>query len=128
LPIAALTLVLAAFSAAAFAQDPVVVKIDFPFVAGGKDMEPGSYYIEVLDAGPVLLGPYKMSGARITMPTMTRLGRHDNDAEPELVFDKIGGRYFLSEVWLPGLDGYLLLGTQEQHDHRILGGPRGKKK
>jgi hypothetical protein len=57
----------------------------------------------------------------------TRLGRHDRDAEPEIVFDKLGGKFLLSEVWLPGQDGYLLLTTKEQHDHAVLGGSNPRK-
>lgn len=38
--------------------------------------------------------------------------------EPHIVFDKIGERYFLSEVWLPGADGYLLHATNEKHTHQ----------
>ncbi len=58
---------------------------------------------------------------------LTRLGRHDRDAEPEIVFDKVGGKFLLSEVWLAGEDGYILLTTKEQHDHRILGGSKPRK-
>jgi len=54
------------------------------------------------------------------MAVITRLGRHDKDAEPELVFDKVAGAMHLSEVWFPGQDGLLLLGTGETHEHHVL--------
>jgi hypothetical protein len=129
--VAALVLALSALGAAAYAQVLTKVEIGFPFVARGVEMAPGSYTIEFSQAGPLVLSSSTPSRARtvdrVVMPTITRLGRHDTDAEPELVFDKIDGKFHLSEVWLPGRDGYLLLGTKEQHDHRILGGPLGKK-
>jgi len=106
---------------------PVTVNIGFGFVAGGKSMPAGKYQIDIKSAsGPVILrGDAKDSEA--ILQVMTRLGRHDNDLEPELVFDKIGPALHLSEIWVAGEDGYLVLGTQEKHDHVVLGGPRGKK-
>lgn len=100
------------------------VNIDFAFTAAGKPMPAGKYQVEVTKAGPVVLSG---TGVRVSLRVITRLGRHDEDNEPELVFDKFGGVLHLSEVWLPGQDGYLLLGTTEMHDHTILGGPKGKK-
>jgi hypothetical protein len=43
---------------------------------------------------------------------------------PMLVFDKVGDRHYLSEVWMPGLDGFLLQARAEQHSHRLV---KGKK-
>jgi hypothetical protein len=36
------------------------------------------------------------------------------------VFDRVGDERFLSEVWLPGEDGYLVRGTAAQHQHDIV--------
>jgi hypothetical protein len=106
---------------------PITLSIGFAFVAGGKSMPAGKYQIDIKSAsGPIVLrGDAKDSEA--ILPVMTRLGRHDNDQEPELIFDKLGPALHLSEIWLPGEDGYLVLGTQEKHDHVVLGGPKGKK-
>ena len=123
---AALVLAASSFSASQLNPNQVVVDINFAFVASGTSMAAGKYSIQVSESAPVVLTAMQ-GGNRILFPVMTRLGRHDNDADPELVFDKLGDTFHLSEVWLPGQDGYLLLGTKEKHDHRILGGPRGKK-
>jgi hypothetical protein len=106
---------------------PITVNIGFTFTAGGKSMPAGKYEIDIKSAnGPIVLrGGEK--GSEAILAVMTRLGRHDNDQEPELVFDRIGAALHLSEVWLPGEDGYLVLGTVEKHDHVVLGGPKGKK-
>jgi len=99
--------------------------IPFQFYAGDKVMPAGKYEIARNAAGPITLtGP---SNARVMMSVLTYLGRHDSDAEPELIFDKIKGEMHLSEIWLPGQDGLLLLGTKEQHDHEVLGPGRKKK-
>jgi hypothetical protein len=101
------------------------VNIDFPFVAAGKSMPAGKYTVTATGNGPVLL---KGASGQVTLSVITRLGRHDKDAEPELVFDKLESGLHLSEVWMPGEDGYLLLGTKETHGHTVVGGPMGKKK
>lgn len=124
----AVALALAVTIGVAVAQAPPVrVTIGFPFLAGGKSMPAGTYQIDVKGwDGPIVLrGDAKNSEAILSV--MTRLGRHDNDRELELVFDKLGTLVHLSEVWIPGEDGYMLLGSKERHDHVVLGGPRGVK-
>ena len=64
---------------------------------------------------------------RVLMSVITMLGRHDQDAESEFVFDKIDRKLVLSEVWMPGKDGLLLLATKGPHEHAVLGGPNPKK-
>ena len=99
--------------------------IPFTFFAGSKEMPAGKYEIVHNPAGPIQIsGPSKSTA---TLPVLTFLGRHDGDAEPELIFDKINGQMHLSEIWLPGKDGLLLLGTKEQHDHAVVGGPKAKR-
>ncbi len=61
------------------------------------------------------------------MTALTGLGRHDKDVDTELVFDKIGGKFLLSEVWFPGRDGYLLLATKDAHEHAVVGGSNPKQ-
>lgn len=106
----------------------VSVNIDFPFVAAGKDMPAGTYFVEVTGAeegGRVIVrGSGHSSGP---MSVITQLARHDKDAEPEIVFDKLGNRYLLSEIWIPGKDGLCLLATNIPHQHAVVGGPTSRK-
>lgn len=124
---AALTLAIVTGGTVAYAQK-AVVEIGFKFVVGDKVMPAGSYTVETIgnQIGIREVGPRGVGGPIQSMPVLTRLGRHDADQEPELVFDKAGGQLHLSEVWFPGEDGYLLLGTKEQHDHAVLRGPKAK--
>jgi hypothetical protein len=108
------------------AQRSAVVKVDFPFVVNGGDLPAGSYLFQI-DKDQVLVRSQTGPGKGAIINVLTRLGRHDKDAEPEIVFDKVGGKFLLSEVWLAGEDGYLLLSTKEQHDHRVLGGSNPRK-
>ena len=103
----------------------VSADIGFPFVAGGKDMAAGKYAVEVTAIGQVsLTGPDR---GRVLMPVITMLGRHDLDADNEFVFDKIDGKLVLSEVWMSGKDGLLLLATKGPHEHAVLGGSKPRK-
>jgi hypothetical protein len=123
--ITVVTLSLVVGLGSASAQPDAQVNIGFAFLAGGRAMPAGTYTVQVPASGPITLRA--ADGKAMMLPVITRLGRHDRDAEPELVFDRIQGELRLSEVWLPGQDGYLLLGTKEMHDHTVVGGPLGKK-
>ena len=71
-----------------------------------------------------LTGP---AGGRDFIPVITLLGRHDRDADAELVFDKVDGKAVLSEVWMPGKDGFLLVATKGPHSHAVVGGSNPRK-
>lgn len=103
----------------------VSAEITFPFAAGGKEMAAGKYSVDV--AGDFQLRLTGPAGERMIMPVITLLGRHDKDADAEFVFDKVGGKTVLSEVWMPGLDGYLLVATSAPHDHAVVGGSNPRK-
>ena len=53
---------------------------------------------------------------------VTRLGAgvHTTLENAHVVFDKVGNDYFLSEVWFPEIDGYLLRVTKGKHEHRTV--------
>jgi hypothetical protein len=127
---AAVLVVLALTGSTAFTQSSALrsanVKVDFPFVVNGGNLQAGAYLFQI-DNDQVLVRSQTGPGQGATIGVLTRLGRHDRDAELELVFDKVGGKYLLSEIWFPGEDGYLLLSTKEQHDHRVLGGSNPRK-
>jgi len=110
--------------ALALAQTPTSIEIGFPFVAGGKTLAAGKYTVETPDINTVsIYGP----GGKSIMVVLTQLGRHDQDTDLELVFDKLDGKYHLSEVWFPERDGLLLLATKKPHEHAVLGGSKPRK-
>jgi len=128
--VAALVVAFALSGATAYAQvmsadRRVNAKIDFAFTAGDKEFGPGSYGFEVSPAGPVVVTA--PDGARVLLPVITTLGRHDKDPDPEFVFDKIGGKFLLSEVWMPGKDGLLLLASKGSHEHGVVGGSNPRR-
>ena len=125
LTVAALVVAFVAGGAMAYAQS-VTAEIGFPFVAGGKQMAAGKYTVETTTpTGPVVLrGP---AASTDLMSVITTLGRHDLDKGAEFVFDKIDGKLVLSEVWMPGKDGLLLLATKAPHEHAVVGGSNPRK-
>ena len=74
--------------------ESVHVDIDFEFLAGNKVMPPGSYEFQVTpEAAERVTVRSRKGGADAAMLlVVTRLGRHDADADPELAFDKVDGK------------------------------------
>ncbi len=118
LGVAALALV-----AVLYAQMPPpaeTVQIPFDFSVGAKVLPAGQYRVLEGDPGMVLierLGPSKTS---VFAPILTRLAAQPNQGAAQLVFDKIGNSYTLSEVWFAGFDGYLIATTTQKHEHAIV--------
>ena len=124
--VAAVVIGVAGFGTMTYAQNIARVNVDFAFVAAGKEMPAGAYEFAA-DPGRIVVRAQDGKGTPIMMPVITRLGRHDADTDAELIFDKVGGKFLLSEVWLAGADGYLLLNTPVDHEHRVFGGSRPHK-
>ena len=122
----ALAVVLVGVAAPANAQSRGSANIDFAFTAGKTLCPAGAYEFEV-NAGKVTLVSKDPKGASVVLLTITRLGRHDKDVDTELVFDKVGEKLILSEVWLGNSDGFLVANTPGDHEHRVLGGSNPHK-
>ncbi|MCX6550094.1 MAG: hypothetical protein NTY02_03630 [Acidobacteria bacterium] len=108
----------------AYAQK-ISADVAFPFVAAGKDVAAGMYSVEVTAAGPLVLTG--QSGLRIVLPIITSLARHAQDQESGFVFDKDSGKSVLSEVWMPGKDGMLVVATTKAHEHAVVPAAAPKK-
>ncbi len=101
----------------------LTARVDFSFVAGDRSLPAGTYRIahHVSEFPAIEIG--NVEGKTILpMLAITRLARRTEREDPNgsLVFDKVGDKYFLSEVWLPGLDGFLLRATKEKHEHVVV--------
>lgn len=102
----------------AYAQTGTV-KIDFPFMANGKTLQPGTYTVTMPNENVVA---FEGSGGKALMVVLTMLARRTESSDLEVVFDVVNGKYLLSEVWYPEHDGYLLLSTKQAHKHAVVGG------
>lgn len=100
----------------------VSVEIPFSFTAGGSELPAGSYRIGTEPNNPSVLRIRNQAGDKSALVTIiTRLSPSESK-KPQVVFDKVGEKRILSEVYLPGADGYQLAGTKGEHTHVKLSG------
>ena len=102
------------------------MKIGFSFFAAGKEYKSGNYTIEVTPAGHVVFHAAK-GDAVVDLTPMKSLVRDDKIQAPKLVFNIIGADRFLSEVWLPGQEGYLVGSVSGPHGQEVLRARKNKK-
>jgi len=115
---------LAGVSAYGQVPESLQATIPYQFTAEGKVYAAGEYTFarDVAASSFTIRGPGKVSGLAVVI---TRLAGaiHTTPADAHLVFDTIGQTYYLSEIWIPGQDGFLLNSTKEKHEHRIVNVP-----
>ncbi len=114
---------LAVFGGSAFAQEISIVNVPFKFTFNKKAMEPGRYEVSISPDAIVTLTPAK--GQAVVGEAFTRLGQHGTPIEvPTFIFDKLNDQYYLSEVWLPMQDGYLVNDLKQPHQHHTIKGAK----
>lgn len=130
----ALALFLVAGAASAFAQ--AEFKVPFPLQAGGKKLGAGDYAVtKTADGGLVL--KQVSTGKETAVAVIERIAQPVPPvAEPRLVFDEVGDFapsyteyitvYVLSEVWLPGEDGFRVHVTKGAHKTKAVNGAVAK--
>ena len=105
-----------------------VVKADIPFAFNveSKTLPAGQYqFIPDTSATTMkILGPGKGSSALAMIVTRMAAEIHTTPNDAHVVFDKVGDVYTLSEVWIPGQDGYMLHLTKGIHGHKVLDVPK----
>jgi hypothetical protein len=128
LTIVSAALVALAASQTAGAQTRYDFKIPNGFVANGKTCAAGNYAFSVDPASDVItLEPTSTKSPAISLPVETRVSERKPLTQPEVVFDKLNGQLVLSELLIPGEDGYLLVVTKAKHSHESVMGSRAKK-
>lgn len=108
---------------AVYAQKPhATVQIPFAFTAAGTELPAGTYRVSTDTSNANLLVLRNLSGgASATIPVITRLSASDSP-KPQVVFDKVGDKRVMSEVYIPGIDGYQVAGTKSAHSHQKVAG------
>jgi hypothetical protein len=104
----------------------VRAQIPFEFAAAGKVFPAGEYAFNY-DPGRLFVsvqGTEKGSAALVPIVTMLAGAMHTTPKDAHVVFDKIGNKRYLSELWISGMDGIDLLTTKEKHEHEIVNVPR----
>ncbi len=127
---AALAVLLAAGAGPALAQ--MSFKVPFALKAGGKSLAAGEYAVAKAPDGGLVLRQAS-TGKETPLAVLERIPQPAPPvAEPRLVFDEVGDFapsyteyitvYVLSEVWLPGEDGYRIHVTKGAHKTKTVTG------
>ena len=110
-----------------FAQSQSLnAKIPFQFTVEGKVLPAGQYvFIRSNDESTIRVEGASKGPSSVAL-VVTRLGSaiHTSPQDAHIVFDKVGDTYFLSEIWIPGLDGFLVYVTKGKHEHRTVDVPK----
>ena len=133
--VAATAFVLVLGAGAAFAQ--ASFKVAFPIKVSGKNLAAGEYVVAKAAGGGLVLTQVS-TGKETPLAVMERIAQPTPPvAEPKLVFDEVGDFapsyteyltvYVLSEVWLPGEDGYRIHVTKGAHKTKEVKGEAVKK-
>jgi hypothetical protein len=123
-----MALLFAVLCAAAFAAGSKwdVVKVPFKFEAGDAAHPSGEYTIIQNNNGADTTIELRGGGAQFELQVVTRLAPEGKIDVAKLVFDRTGDRHVLSEVWLPGQDGFLVTATKGEHTHDVVRTEKGK--
>lgn len=128
LRVAAVTLVIVAGSRPALAQERFDFGTTFDFSARGQMYAAGQYTLVTNATRDVLtLEPKNVKGPSVLLPVETRISERKALKEAEVVFDKLNGKLYLSELQIPGEDGYLVLVTKASHTHESVKISNAKK-
>jgi len=104
---------------------PQRVNVPFKFNLMEKAYQPAMYYfrydgsaeqVELLSRDKSLLTRVRVVTRLAPTPGAKK------DGHVRLVFDQVGEERYLSEVWIPGMDGLLLRATSERHKHESVEG------
>lgn len=99
---AAMLIALGTASSARAQETRLVAHVPFAFVVGHSVLPAGEYVVRDESEDNSVLGIASADGKRF-VNTLTVAGAPENSMElSELVFDKVGGQYFLARVITPG--------------------------
>jgi hypothetical protein len=123
--VASCVLVLGLSAGVAWAADSMAVNIPFAFTAAGTALPAGTYDIGTPgnDMSKLVIqasGAVGGVGATVA-PVLERLANLGTK-HPVIVFDKVEGKYYLSEAHYPGMDGFLVGVEGGKETHEVITG------
>jgi len=116
--------VLLSAALASAASMSIHAKVPFQFVLEGKTFPSGQYdFIEGTNSDTIRVASENGNPSGLAM-VVTRLASaiHTTPHAGDVVFDEVGNKCFLSEVWFTGADGFLVHVTKGKHEHRTVKG------
>jgi hypothetical protein len=98
------------------------VEVSFPFTVGNKELPAGRYDFSKEALNNAIRVTSVTGGESGDAVIVARIwaGIHTTPKDTHLVFDQVGDKYYFSELWIPGEDGYLLKVTQGKHAYKII--------
>ncbi|HSA97106.1 MAG TPA: hypothetical protein VLJ16_13715 [Acidobacteriota bacterium] len=125
LVLTACLLALAAVTAAYGQGVTIKASVDFSFVVEGKPLPAGTYEF-TRESSEQAFRVASEGKEKAVALVITRLyvDLTTSPKEPRVVFDKVGENYTLSEIWIPGHDGYVLALTKGKHEHKAISASR----
>jgi hypothetical protein len=120
-------LALAMAGSLAAATEGMDVHIPVSFVVNQKEMPAGDYVIEPTGEhmDRLIVKGSRAIGLVVT-PVLERLADMGS-VKPWIVFDRLKGKYYLSEVHYPGMDGFLVGIVGGKETHEVLKGTTHKQ-
>ena len=112
-------LTLAAVTAAT-AQVPyaVIAQVPFAFTVGNVSLPAGTYEFRASNNLDDMSVAEVTGKETIVASVISRLSpRLESENEGSVVFDVVGESHYLSEIYIPGLDGFELQGAPVKHTH-----------
>ena len=107
----------------AWASGTMAVKVPFSFVVKDKEMPAGNYEIRVEGSDETKLVIRQSGGGGALVVTVIERLADTGSKEPKVVFDKTeDGKSYLSEVHMPGKDGFLVGIAKGKETHVTLSG------
>ena len=124
LVVSAIVLFAFALCASLAYADALVAKVQFPFKAGGIEYPAGTYRIETIATMESLKILHEETTKSGIVPFLTRLSEREGE-KGMLVFDKVGDQCYLSEIYIPGIDGFEVKAAAGKHTHvKVIAGKK----
>jgi hypothetical protein len=121
----ALALVFSAMAISAGAQvgsgSTVTADVPFSFIVSGKTLPAGTYQIKAIGNQQQITVTSSDKKTSAIALVSTRLAPRSGSAST-LVFDVAGAEHYLSEIHVPGADGFQVGGAKGTHTHAIVTG------
>jgi hypothetical protein len=97
----------------------ITVAVPFEFKVGDRTMPAGSYDFRRSKDDTTLTIRSLDTGEESIVAFITRLSPRE-DRKGSLAFDETNNTHYLSEVYMPGIDGFHLQGAPGEHHHSML--------
>jgi len=115
---------LALLTAAAVRAQSLSAEVPFGFTAATAQLPAGHYkFTPMPDGRSIRIDGSANNQAIVTVITRLAAAIHTTTNDAHVVFDKVDNQYFLSEIWVPGQDGYDTYTTKVKHEHHVINVP-----